>query len=337
MMVIDGSQGEGGGQILRTTLSMAMITGTSVRVENIRAGRRKPGLMRQHLACVKAAQVVSNAEVSGAEVGSTVITFIPKGIKAGNYHFAVGTAGSTILVFQTVLSALALAENESILTFEGGTHNLYAPSFDFIELAYLPILRKMGFDVEITLHKHGFYPQGGGYWTAVIKPTFRMECLELLESGDLVSKEAIITSANIPEHVITRELDEIIKRCNWPTQNLKTITVGAIGSGNIVSMRLQYENCMEVIECVGKIGISAEKVAQNAAKGVRRYLSANVPVGEHLADQLLLPMIFSESGMFSTVKPSSHTRTNIDVIHLFTDKRFKFIEITKDRWKIQLG
>lgn len=335
MLVIDGSQGEGGGQMLRTALSMAMITGTPISVENIRAGREKPGLMRQHLACVKAAQAVSDAQVSGAEVGSTAISFVPKAIKAGNYHFAVGTAGSTMLVFQTVLPALVLAQSESTLTFEGGTHNTYAPSFDFIALAYLPVLRQMGFDVEVNLHRHGFYPQGGGRWQAVIKPAKQIGPLALLESGELIAKEAVVTSANIPRHVAIRELDEIAKHCNWPIESLKATTVDAIGGGNIVSMRLRYQHCTEVVEYAGKVGVAAEAIAQYAIKDIRRYLAAAVPVGEHLADQLLLPMALSEGGVFRTQKPSLHTQTNRDVIHLFTQQRFQFIELAKDCWEIQ--
>ncbi len=336
MLVIDGSQGEGGGQILRTSLTMAMVTGRDIQVEKIRAGREKPGLMRQHLACVKAAQSVSDATVSGAEVGSTVITFKPKAVKAGEYHFAVGTAGSTMLIFQTVLPALALAEGVSRLSFEGGTHNIFAPSFDFIAMAYAPLLRQMGVAIEMEIDRHGFYPQGGGRCSAEIRPTVRFGRLELTKAGDLLSKEAVVTSANIPAHIAERELGEIAKQCKWPEETLRTERVESMGGGNIVSMRLHHEHCSEVVEQVGKVGLSAERVARRAVQGMRRYQAAAVPVGEHLADQLMLPMALGEGGSFRTLKPSLHTQTNRDVIHLFTERRFRFDQLAKDAWEIHI-
>ncbi|MCP4041055.1 MAG: RNA 3'-phosphate cyclase, partial [Gammaproteobacteria bacterium] len=252
LLHIDGARGEGGGQILRTSLSMSMVTGTPVRIENIRAGRAKPGLMRQHLACVRAAQEVSDAEVSGAKVGSTEIFFEPRGIRAGDYRFAVGTAGSTTLIFQTVLPALVLADAESTLTLAGGTHNMWAPSFDFLILAYLPLLRRMGIEVEAKLDRHGFYPQGGGQWSAVVKPASRIHGLEVPECGEVTGREAVITSANVPGHVAERELREISMRSGWPEASLKSRRVNAMGGGNIVSLRLHHEHCTEVIESVGK-------------------------------------------------------------------------------------
>ena len=336
MLIIDGSQGEGGGQVLRSSLTMAMLTGTDIKIENIRAGRAKPGLMRQHLTCVKAAQAISDAEVSGAKVGSTSIVFKPKAIKAGEYEFSVGTAGSTMLIFQTVLPALAVADGESTLKLSGGTHNMMAPSFDFIALAFVPVLKRMGIEIDLSLHRHGFYPQGGGEWSVVIRPSDRIKSLELVEPGDLVSKEAVITSSNIPGHVAEREMNEINKRCGWADNEIRSENVRCLGSGNIVSLRLHYQYCSEVIEHVGKVGLSAERVARNASNDLRRYQASEAVVGEHLADQLLLPMVIGEGGVFRTLKPSLHTKTNRDVIHLFTDKRFKFKELDKNLWEISM-
>jgi len=336
MLIIDGAQGEGGGQILRTSLTMAMLTGTDIQIENIRAGRAKPGLMRQHLACVKAAQTISNADVSGAEVGSTKINFKPGEIQAGEYEFSVGTAGSTLLIFQTVLLALAQAKSESKITLRGGTHNMMAPSYDFIALAFVPLLKRMGINVEMTLQRHGFYPQGGGEWQAVIKPTQNIEPLSLTTAGDLISKEAVVTSANIPEHVARREEQEILKLVNWSEAEVRSERVNCMGSGNIVSLRLHYESCVEVVECVGKIGLSAERVVRNAVKNLRRYQANQVAIGEHLADQLLLPMVTTKGGVFRTLKPSLHCNTNRDIIHLFTDQRIRFEELDKDLWEIRI-
>ena len=336
MLYIDGLQGEGGGQILRTSLSMAMVTGTDIKVENIRAGRAKPGLMRQHLACVKAAQKISNATVSGAEVGSTMIVFKPEAVGAGEYEFSVGTAGSTMLIFQTVLPALALAKSESRITFNGGTHNMMAPSYDFIALAFAPLLKRMGIEIEMSLIRHGFYPQGGGKWQVDIKPTERIKPLELIETGDLIGKEAVVTNANIPNHVAIREVKEISKLCGWSVDEVRSENVDCMGSGNIVSLRLHYQYCSEVIEHVGKIGLSAERVVRNAVKDLRRYQAKAAVIGEHLADQLMLPMAIGNGGTFRTLKPSLHSKTNRDVIHLFTDKRFTFEELAKDLWEVRI-
>ena len=336
MLHIDGSQGEGGGQILRTALTMAMVTGTDIKIENIRASRAKPGLMRQHLACVKAAQEISSAEVSGAKVGSTAIIFKPNSIKAGEYEFSVGTAGSTMLIFQTVLPALAVMNEESHLKFHGGTHNIMAPSFDFIALAFSPIMKRIGIEIEMKLLRHGFYPQGGGEWQAVIRPSGKIKPLNLVETGNFLSKEVVVTSAHIPNHIAMREMDEIAKRAVWPREQMRADEVECLGSGNIVSLRLHYQHHSEVIEHVGKVGVSAERVARNAVNELCRYQANNSVVGEHLADQLLLPMAIGNGGVFRTLKPSPHTKTNRDVIQLFIGKRFVFEELAKDCWEVRI-
>ncbi|TPW12346.1 MAG: RNA 3'-terminal phosphate cyclase [Halothiobacillaceae bacterium] len=334
MLHIDGSQGEGGGQILRSALSMAMVTGTEIKVDNIRAGRPKPGLMRQHLACVNAAQAICNAEVSGAEVGSTTIIFKPQSVQAGEYEFSVGTAGSTTLIFQTVLPALARVKGESHLRFHGGTHNMYAPSFDFIALAFIPLLKQMGIEVELTLQRHGFYPQGCGEWSAIVRPPEKIAVLELIDAGALIKKSAVITSANIPSHIEKREMDEIASLCGWAQDDIEVKRVNAMGSGNIVSLRLHHQHYTEVVEQVGKIGLSAERVVRNAVDQLRRYQASRAVVGEHLADQLMLYMALAEGGCMTALKPTRHTKTNRDVIHLFTERRFKFTELARDLWEI---
>ena len=161
MKIIDGSQGEGGGQILRSTLALSMCTGTPVRIENIRAGRRKPGLLRQHLACVRASKEITNAKVIGDELGSSAVEFRPGEIKAGTYEFAIGSAGSTSLVFQTVLPALLMADKQSVVSFSGGTHNDLAPSFDFIQHCFIPALASINLDIKAELNAYGFMPIGG--------------------------------------------------------------------------------------------------------------------------------------------------------------------------------
>src|SRR5688572_7099138 len=162
MIRIDGSVGEGGGQILRTALSLSLATGTPFQIENIRAGRKNAGLLRQHLTAVLAAAEIGSAETAGASLGSTALTFTPKSVRGGEFRFAVGTAGSATLVFQTILPALLLAGTPSRVEIEGGTHNMAAPPFDFLKRTFLPVLRRMGANISLELKRYGFYPAGGG-------------------------------------------------------------------------------------------------------------------------------------------------------------------------------
>ena len=180
MITIDGSKGEGGGQVLRSSLSLSMVTGQPFRIKNIRAGRAKPGLLRQHLTCVRASEAVCNATVEGAELGSKEIVFRPGAVQPGLHTFAVGTAGSAMLVLQTVLPPLMLATETSTVTVEGGTHNDHAPPFDFLEHAFVPLLRRMGARVDLILDGYGFYPAGGGRVVATISPAGALSPLHLM-------------------------------------------------------------------------------------------------------------------------------------------------------------
>jgi RNA 3'-terminal phosphate cyclase (ATP) len=324
-MHVDGSEGEGGGQILRTSLALSMITGTPVRIDEIRARRAKPGLMRQHLTSVLAAARVSNAHVQGAEVGSREITFNPSDIEAGDYYFAVGTAGSTTLILQTVLPALLLASGPSRLTLEGGTHNPMAPPFEFLDRAFLPLIRKMGPRVEITLERAGFYPAGGGRLEAVIHPA-GLAPLDLLERGEIRRRRGTVLLANLPGHIAERELRHLAQQTSWPEDDLEIRRLDSAGPGNAVLLELESEAVTEVFSSIGEIGLAAEKVADRAVQEMRTYLAAGVPVGEHLADQLLLPLALAGGGSFCTVPLSLHARTQIDLIPRFLDVRIEVEE-----------
>ena len=336
MTVIDGAQGEGGGQIFRSTLTLAMCLGKAVRIENIRAGRKKPGLLRQHLVCLKAAQEICDAEVSGAELGSSVVTFSPNEIKAGKYAFAIGSAGSTTLVFQTILLPLAMAEKESEVCIQGGTHNGMAPSYDFVKTSFLPVLRKMGCEVDTAIEKYGFYPAGGGKWTATISAAATLDRLELVHPGEQLGQWAVATSALISSDVTKRELAQVRKRCGWTAADGQQRLVESVGPGNILSLQVQMEHVTEVFEAVGERNLSSERVADKAVKAVHRYLSAGVAVGEHLADQLILPMALGSGGRFHTLKPSQHLLTNIDVVRMLTGVQIDLTEIRDDCWEVSV-
>ena len=334
IIVIDGAQGEGGGQILRTSLSIAMVTGRAVQVDNIRAGRSKPGLLRQHLACIRAAQAISQAEVIGAELGSRAVTFIPGPVRSGQYNFVVGSAGSTTLILQTVLMPLLLADGVSELKFEGGTHNGMAPSVDFIQHSFLPVLARMGVQVDIDLERFGFYPVGGGRWRARIHSLRNAQPLNLLAAGKLLDKTAVATSANINSLVNVRELQQVKKYSDWGTSTLESRSVSAIGPGNILSLRVRFETICAMFESVGVRGVSAERVADQALNMLTRYLRAAVPVDEFLADQLLVPLLLAKGGRFRTVAPSEHFQTNLAVINALTGIRATLTQLADDDWEV---
>ncbi len=337
ILEIDGSQGEGGGQILRTSLSLAACFGKPIQLRKIRQGRKKPGLMRQHLACVNAIKKVCNAKVKGASIGSTAIEFIPGGIQAGDYHFSVGSAGSSTLVFQTVLPALLLTEKPSSLILEGGTHNPMAPSYDFIKSAFLPVLEQCGASFSVHIERYGFYPVGAGRWTITITPPAQYSKLKLEDRDKLLATEGLCIGTGIPTHVVERERKQLLRKLNWPKQSITTATVNSLGAGNIVALKVTYPNVTEVVESIGAVGISSEQVANKAIELLHHYQMLGAPVGQHLADQLLLPLVIAKGGSFVTGPLSTHCKTNITVIKQLTGISIKTEEIeAKRKWRVSV-
>ncbi|MFH1265699.1 MAG: RNA 3'-terminal phosphate cyclase [Planctomycetota bacterium] len=334
MLTIDGSSGEGGGQILRTSLALSLVTGKPFRMERIRAQRPKPGLARQHLTAVRAAAEVGQAEVEGAELGARELVFVPGEVRPGEYRFDVGSAGSTTLVLQTVLPALMIAGGPSRLWLEGGTHNIYAPPVDFLEKAFLPILARMGPKVEVTTERPGFYPAGGGCIRASIQPEPRLRRIELTERGRTLRRAARGVVSRLPLHIAEREVDVVRRRMSWPAECVSTRQVESSGPGNVISIEIQSEHVTEVFTGFGRLGVPAEKVAAGAVREARRYLKAGVPVGEHLADQLLIPLALAGGGAFRTLAPSSHTTTNVETLGHFLDVSIRVEQVEKDVWQI---
>ncbi len=321
-LTIDGSEGEGGGQILRTSLALAAITGRPFRVENIRARRRKPGLLRQHLAAVRGAAAICNAELEGAELGSSKLEFRPKAIVHGEHRFAVGSAGSATLVFQTVVWPLLVTPGRSTLTFEGGTHNPLAPPFDFIAHAFLPCLRKHGAVIEAELERPGFYPAGGGRFTVEIEGGHALAPMQLHEAGAVVRRRANAIVANLPRNIATRELTVVKRELGWSRDECFVVEPQGPGPGNALVLIVETEHACEVVTGFGDKGVRAEQVAQDAVVELRRWLDAGVAVGEHLADQLLIPLALTGSGEFWTLPTSLHTQTNAELIERFLPVRF---------------
>ena len=335
MITIDGAYGEGGGQILRTALALALVTGTPFRIDNIRAGRPKPGLQRQHLTAVQAAAEVGRAEVQGAAVGSLQLTFVPGQVTPGVYAFRVGTAGSTTLVLQTVLPALLLASGPSTLTLTGGTHNPFAPPFDFLAQTFLPLVCRMGPRVTATLARPGFYPAGGGECGVTITPAATLDRLDLLARGALRALQARAVVANLPRHIAERELAVIGQRLSWHGDWLQVESVAhARGAGNVVMIAVVCEQITEVCSSFGARGVPAETVAARAVEAVQRYLAADVAVGEYLADQLLVPLALARGGAFTTLPLSRHTTTNMQIIQQFLDVKITASQLNERAWQI---
>lgn len=325
---LDGSRGEGGGQILRTALSLSMITGIPFTIEGIRAGRKKPGLLRQHLTAVQAATAVCGAEVEGAAPGSLRLRFKPGPVHGGDYRHAIGSAGSCTLVLQTVLPALWFADGPSTLRVSGGTHNPAAPPADFLIRTWQPLLQRMGVTLDIQLLRHGFYPAGGGEVLAVTAPVATWQPLHLNGRGDLRRQGAVGVVAGVPAEVAKRELQRAASQLGALDEELRVLPSNE-GPGNVLLVVLDYPEVTEVFSAFGERGVPAETVADRAAREARLFRDSGVPVGEHLADQLLLPMALSGRGSFTTHVLSSHLRTNCSIIEEFLPVRFACEEIER--------
>ena len=336
MIHLDGSHGEGGGQILRTSLALSVLTGRPIRIDNIRARRPKPGLMRQHLVCVQAAAEISGARTEGAELHSTSLTFEPQAVRAGRYRFAVSSAGSCTLVLQTVLPPLLHAAEASTIELAGGTHNPMAPPYHFLERAYAPLVRRLGGDLRLSLKRHGFYPAGGGEVEATIHPVpaGSWQHLALESRGALVEACAEALVAGVPRTVAQRELDTLGAALGWSGDQLRTAPLRQNeGPGNALLATLAYEHVTEVFTGFGDRQVSAEQVAHRLAKEVRAYQASEAAVGPHLCDQLALLIALAGKGSFTASEITEHARTNFLVIQKFLPVRFD-VEPSPAGWRV---
>ena len=337
MLTIDGSHGEGGGQILRTALALSLVTGTPFRIERIRAGRKKPGLARQHLTAVQAAAKIGRAQVTGASLRSMELTFIPASVAPGEYRFTVGTAGSTTLVLQTVLPALLTAPGPSTLALEGGTHNPFAPPFDFLQKCFLPVLNRMGPKVVATLGRPGFYPTGGGQVEVTITPAVELARLDLRERGGIRRRSAAALVAGLPRHVAERERALVRRQLGLEHSQAEVVELSADqGPGNVVRIEIESEWITEVFTGFGQRGVRAEVVARRTVEAARRYLAADVPVGEHLADQLLIPLALAGGGSFKTLPLTRHALTNAEVLKKFLEIDIVSEPCTASGWLVEV-
>lgn len=325
MIELDGSQGEGGGQMLRTSLSLSMITGQPFRIVNIRANRAKPGLARQHLVAVTSAARISGAETSEVGVGSTELEFHPKRVTPGDIRIDIGTAGSATLVLQTLLPALLHADQPSTLVIHGGTHNPMAPPAHFVDRAFGRALRQMGAVFEFELRRFGFYPRGGGEIAVNILPCRRLQPIDLIARGPCLNAFAEAFVAALAPDIARRELDVLGAAFKIPEANLRQCGLpNDQGPGNVLLFTVEHEHVTEVFSAIGERGTRAEEVARRVAAEARAYAESDGAAGEHLADQLLMPLALAGGGSFSMAHLSQHTLTNADVVRKFLPVRIEF-------------
>ena len=317
MIKINGENG--GGQILRSALSLSIITGQAFHITHIRGKRRKGGLQRQHLTCVQAAAAISDASTDGATMGSGELIFNPTAIKSGDYHFSIGTAGSTSLLAQTLIPALLHADGTSTITLEGGTHNPMAPTADYLKQVFLPQLERMGASVQLDLLQHGFAPAGGGKIKVTIKPNKSLKPLHITEKGKELSRHIHCYLAHVHDSVADREISTAKELLKWDdSAETKIISAhDSSGPGNCLAIGINYENLSEIITTHGAYGKSGNIVAKTAVKSINNYLSSGAILGHQLADQLLLPMALAGEGSMIITTPSNHTKTNIEEINKF--------------------
>ncbi len=335
MPIIQLNGEAGGGQMLRTALSLSMVTGQPFRMVNIRGKRRKPGLMRQHLTCVNASCEISGGTADGGEINSTEIVFHPGAPRGGDYRFSIGTAGSTGLLYQTLLPALLHADQPSTLHLEGGTHNPLAPPFEFLDRVFLPAIRKMGADATISLVETGFAPVGGGALDYVIQPCAKLSPLSLTDRGELVSTNLRVPVRNLPLSIAGRILNSALSTFPCDDASVETREPGP-GRGVCCLYEAVFEHGSELSSAFGEMNVSAEQVGKRAAKSLQDFIGSRAAVNRNLADQLLLPMALAGGGNFISMVPDGHVATNIGVIESFLPVQFKIAELERGLREVSL-
>jgi RNA 3'-terminal phosphate cyclase (ATP) len=323
---IDGALGEGGGQVLRSALTLSMLTQRPVVLRHIRAKRPQPGLKPQHLKSVDAAAEICRAEVDGAQLNSQTLAFKPAETQSGRYRFDIGTAGASTLVLQTIFLPLAFAPAASSVTITGGTHVPWSPPYHYLELHWLPMLQKAGYQAQLSLQQAGYYPQGGGRIEATIRPVAATPLpLRLDERGALRRIYGVAGSSNLPEHVTERMKRQTLQRLQnlpeWrgqPDLHVKSLDLPAPGKGAFIVLVAEYENGRGCFTALGEIGKPSERVADDAIDDLLAFHASGAAMDPCLADQLLLPLaLASGPSTLTTSAISQHLLTQAEVIRQF--------------------
>jgi RNA 3'-terminal phosphate cyclase (ATP) len=320
---IDGSFGEGGGQVLRTALSLSCITGHRLHLFNIRKGRKRPGLMPQHITCINAASEITDAKVSGNEKGSSELTFIPGKIKSGSYFFDIKTAGSCSLVLQALIPPLVFGNRDSEIKIKGGTHVPFSPTYDYIAWVFLPTLQTLGIRVDPQIINYGYYPIGGGEVTFRIFPALKVNCLNLSERGELSLLNGYSSVSRLPMSIAERQKDFLVK--DLPIAPVvKTFEAPSPGKGTSVFLKAEYENSVTGFSSLGKIGKPAERVGEEAARKFDDFHATSACIDPYLADQIVIYLSLARrNSSFTTSQITKHLITNLWVIEKFLNITYK--------------
>jgi RNA 3'-terminal phosphate cyclase (ATP) len=329
-LTIDGSFGEGGGQILRTALALAAILQRPVEIRNIRGSRKKPGLRPQHLAAVKALATVTFAQVQGAEVGSTHLYFEPRQLKGGACTLDIGTAGSTALVLQAIMPSLLFAKDPSRMTITGGTHVPWSPCFHYLKEVFVPAVSEMGGMVSLEIGSWGWYPKGGGRVVASISPVGGLSALERTARGNLTGIHVLSAVSNLPASIGERQRDQVLKRLRaqgYSPTRVELLKGPSPGPGTVVFVKAEFEKGAAGFTSLGQRGKPAETVADEACSAFLEFMASGAAVDRHLADQLLLYMALARGrSCFVAETITEHLRTNIWVIEQFLPVAFEVDE-----------
>jgi RNA 3'-terminal phosphate cyclase (ATP) len=338
MILIDGTLGEGGGQILRTALSLSAITGKAFRLINIRRKRKKPGLRHQHLACVNAAAEICQAHCTGNALESTELEFSPGTIQAGNYFYNIPTAGSAMQVIQTVLPILSHAEGASKVTVRGGTHNPGAPPFEFFTTSFLPLLNELGLVAALKLLKYGFYPVGGGEIVTTIQPRTQSDNeFSCCGRGELDEMTGEILISWLPLSIAERESKIIQSKLGLPAAKTKiTEVTNSPGPGNVILIRASFGERTHVFTAFGWKGKPAEQVAAEACEAYFNFHRSGAAMDEHLTNQILLYLASGKGGAFTAERISLHTQTNIEIIKQFLETNIEVKKKDEGCYEVQV-
>ena len=323
MIDIDGSYGEGGGQVLRTALSLSCLTNKPFRIVNIRSGRKKPGLMPQHLVAVRGARMVSGASGGGAEKGSTELTFSPNGVRSGDFSLDIGTAGSIPLVLQTIIPPLLFAGGKSRVSLQGGTHVPFSPSYHYLAEVFSPMLARVGARTHFDLGACGFYPRGGGKVTAEIEAAPGLKPLNLMARGKLLGISGYSAVGNLPPSIADRQRSAAVELIRERLHEkvpveIQLLNVPTPGRGTFVFLLAEYENVRAGFASLGELGKRAETVGEEAADTFIRHHETGAALDPHLADQLVIYLALAEGGSsFTTSVVTEHLLTNLWAVSRF--------------------
>ncbi|NLI73184.1 MAG: RNA 3'-phosphate cyclase [Euryarchaeota archaeon] len=318
MLKIDGAFGEGGGQILRSSVALSALTGKDIEIVNIRSKRTRSGLAAQHLTAVRGVAELCSASLKGDELGSTSLKFSPREVLGGEYEFNVGTAGSVTLVLQACMLAALHADGPVTMTIKGGTNVRMSPPVDHYQNVLLPLLEKMHVDVDLEILHRGFYPQGGGSVTATFMPPRAVMPLKILERGHPRGITATSFVQNLPEHIAQRMEHAVRKSLLGESITANRQFSSGSSSGAGIYLSAKFDNTILGADALGERGIPAERVGEDAAERIKDELEGDGTLDVHTADQLLPYMALATGpSSFKVRELSSHLTTQIWLLPQF--------------------